>query len=928
MSKFVQWLLVYVAVIALTACGGGGGSGGGSSAKGLAIAKITAYAQENGASSSPTIQDYKDAGVSGIDNQEELDKLNQAVSQLGKADVDTTQELLDLAKELGLIYSGGTTDPDQTTLLSLGSYVSGSILEGSWKYYKLNIHDATIKIILDHLSADLDLYVKIGSKPTDESYACASSNADKDTESCIIEVAGTQDIYIGVNGYRSGNYRLGATINDITAPEITIAGDNPLSVNICNEPDWPTVTATDNIDTDITIQPRTDLDSFNKCRLGEYRFAYTAIDSSGNSATEYLTVKVEGVEFILKGGDTAEVYQYMDEYMEPGYTVKSSYSDNVSVSRSGSVDVDTLGSYVLTYTATDTEGNTRTVTRTVTVVRNPTLTLHYASSVLELRKALEDASANGKDDVIILSSGVYTTTSDGQGSFDYNDNEDYRLKIIGNDDVILDGDDTDRVLDFDNSIETNGGFITLKYLNIRNGSSSTYTGGIDSEKYIKIYGCKIHDHRGRGIFAVSGIKLVDSEVYGNTHTGDSQYTGGGIKSNGTTYIVNSKIYDNVTEYEGGGIYSKYDVKIQNSKIYNNTVKYDFYNTTKGGGIYIQYNKESTISDSSIYNNKVPGGSGGGIYCSGGSYQIYKYKDDRLYISNSDIYSNYAGYDAGGLSTIELSMSHSSVRENNATEYGGMSVQCLANIYDSNITGNISTNSESASGINVHYWAIEHPTIIKSSIISNNKVINNKRYDFEKEIDGVGVYVSNDSSLILINNIIANNKAIFNNGGRVYGIAVFASDYNRKTNLSLLNNTIVNNTASGEDAIYGSIYGHGIVANNLLDNNDGAITFSGDSTLINNYIDYTKVINENDYTIIKRDNITPEATDIAYNADFTLPDNSMLIGKGAAATSAWWGDAYYDDMDFYNNIINRLAHDHSGNPRGEDAVDIGAYEHHQ
>ena len=51
-------------------------------------------------------------------------------------------------------------------------------------------------------------------------------------------------------------------------------------------------------------------------------------------------------------------------YSEPGAT--SDGGETVTIT--GSVDTDTLGSYTITYTATDANGNTGTATRTVNVV--------------------------------------------------------------------------------------------------------------------------------------------------------------------------------------------------------------------------------------------------------------------------------------------------------------------------------------------------------------------------------------------------------------------------------------------------------------------------------------------------------------------------------------------------------------------------------
>lgn len=76
----------------------------------LAIEKIKAYATSNGVSASPTIQDYIDAGVTGINNSNLAD-INEVVGNLTASEVDTASELQALANALGIttIMHNGTT---------------------------------------------------------------------------------------------------------------------------------------------------------------------------------------------------------------------------------------------------------------------------------------------------------------------------------------------------------------------------------------------------------------------------------------------------------------------------------------------------------------------------------------------------------------------------------------------------------------------------------------------------------------------------------------------------------------------------------------------------------------------------------------------------------------------------------------------------
>ena len=79
---------------------------------------------------------------------------------------------------------------------------------------------------------------------------------------------------------------------------------------------------------------------------------------------------VSGPNIKLIDGSDMEV-TINTEYKEPGYKAMDNYDGDVTdkVTISGSVDVTTLGDYVLTYTVTDNSGNTSKINRNVKVER-------------------------------------------------------------------------------------------------------------------------------------------------------------------------------------------------------------------------------------------------------------------------------------------------------------------------------------------------------------------------------------------------------------------------------------------------------------------------------------------------------------------------------------------------------------------------------
>ena len=551
---------------------------------------------------------------------------------------------------------------------------------------------------------------------------------------------------------------------DYIKPIITFEGNSTITIIQDSNYTEPTITAVDDIDGILKVEKSGNVDT---TRLGKYTIIYTATDKANNSTSIVMTVNVipktyEQPTISLIGKSPMEVYEYTN-FSDPGAKAKGKDNKLLNITTTGFVNTTNKGVYTLTYSATDAYNNTISTTRLVNVIINPNLTLTKVTNVSEFRKALEDASINGKDDIIMLDKGIYKTTEDSIGTFTFDDNENQKLFIMADEglnagDVILDGDNTNRVLDFDNN---KNGIIYLKNLSITNGKE----GGIASEDYLDINSCKIYKNItsdvGAGILAISGINLVNSEVFDNHNTAD--------------------------EKNGGAIYSLEDANITNSKIYNNI-------STKDGG---------------------------GVASFG----------DNLYIRNSKIYNN------------------------------------------------------------------------------------------SSKINGGAIYTKND--LILINSIIHTNSTLQDSNLTNLGTAIYVDK-----KMILLNNTIANNIDKNETITNSVIYGRGIMNNNILYGNTGGVYFTGYSEVQNNYIDYSKFINGNSYTIIRKNNILPKNEDIVLNNDFTLPLDSIVINEGINPDSSWFGEDYYRKKDLYDTIINQLNTDIVGKDRINDkTIDLGAYEYY-
>ena len=123
--------------------------------------------------------------------------------------------------------------------------------------------------------------------------------------------------------------------------------------------------ASDNYDGDITDKVTTSFDKEKGI------MTYTVQDSSGNETKVERVIKYTDPvppEIVLEG-DSKITIQAGDSYTEPGYkatdNVDGDLTDKVQVE--GSVNNNRAGTYTVTYTVTDSYGNTTKVTRTVTV---------------------------------------------------------------------------------------------------------------------------------------------------------------------------------------------------------------------------------------------------------------------------------------------------------------------------------------------------------------------------------------------------------------------------------------------------------------------------------------------------------------------------------------------------------------------------------
>ena len=150
---------------------------------------------------------------------------------------------------------------------------------------------------------------------------------------------------------------------DTTPPEIKLVSSPDHYANPALGYEEEGFTATDNYDGDLTAQvTREEKDG---------KIFYTATDSSGNTVTVERTLVykdvIAPVITLVQGNNIAR--DKGADFAEPGFSAVDECDGDITsqVSVSGTVDGHTYGTYVLTYTVTDSSGNVAEVKRTVQI---------------------------------------------------------------------------------------------------------------------------------------------------------------------------------------------------------------------------------------------------------------------------------------------------------------------------------------------------------------------------------------------------------------------------------------------------------------------------------------------------------------------------------------------------------------------------------
>tara|TARA_Y100000768_G_scaffold320812_1_gene256683 strand:- start:158 stop:3280 length:3123 start_codon:yes stop_codon:yes gene_type:complete len=218
---------------------------------------------------------------------------------------------------------------------------------------------------------------------------------------------GIISIYCTHHGYMGGQnlfvYGDEYEIADTTAPVITVLGNNPETVEVGSA--YSDAGATSDGGESITITGSVDTSV-----LGIYTITYSATDASGNQATATRTVNVVDTmaPIITVLGNNPETIEVGSNYNDAGAIADG----GETVTITGTVDTNTVGVYTITYSASDSSGNTATETRTVNVVdtTDPVITvLGNNPETIEVGSNYNDAGATSDGGETVTTTGTVNT---------------------------------------------------------------------------------------------------------------------------------------------------------------------------------------------------------------------------------------------------------------------------------------------------------------------------------------------------------------------------------------------------------------------------------------------------------------------------------------------------------------------------------------
>lgn len=228
-----------------------------------------------------------------------------------------------------------------------------------------------------HLNGDAEMSVAYGSEFQDPGATAKAGSTDLSgrivTEGSV-DTAKVGDYKLTYRmEYHLQNLSVSRTVHvkDLTAPVITLTdGDKELSVSSIKDYQDPGYKAADDVDGDVTAKVQTSQEQVDD---STYVIHYSVTDAAGNTGTAQRTVKI--------GDTTPPIIEILGDqnfrmkrgmtFNDPGVKAKDNVDGDITskVKVDSNVNTNKKGVYKVTYSVTDSAGNSASAVRTVRVYK-------------------------------------------------------------------------------------------------------------------------------------------------------------------------------------------------------------------------------------------------------------------------------------------------------------------------------------------------------------------------------------------------------------------------------------------------------------------------------------------------------------------------------------------------------------------------------
>lgn len=277
------------------------------------------------------------------------------------------------------------TVPDYTytiegeSRLRIGASLGASSFDACGPIQVGEFEDYAVMLTYDELPPVITLngagtvYVEVNATYTEDSAVCMDNIEGDITSRMIItnQIDLTQaGIYFvhydvmdasGLSAVRVSRTVIVST--DLTAPVLTLTGGTPYIHSVLTPFVEPGFSALDNpgnknVTSDVVVSGMVDVNT-----IGDYTLTYKVSDVNGNSTFMVRTVQVRDIDAPVITSAAKVFWQVGTPFVNP-VKVTDNFDQNVQVTKSGFIDVNTFGTYTVTFNAKDFSGN---VSNTVTV---------------------------------------------------------------------------------------------------------------------------------------------------------------------------------------------------------------------------------------------------------------------------------------------------------------------------------------------------------------------------------------------------------------------------------------------------------------------------------------------------------------------------------------------------------------------------------